>query len=93
MKELAAYLLLVLAGKEGIAAADVSAVITASGGEADDEKINTLITELEGKDIHELLAKGDKDLKSVVGAAVAAGEFLRRRSNDLFFGLSQIYLP
>lgn len=78
MKELAAYLLLVLAGKEGIAAADVSGVITAAGGEADEEKINSLITELDGKDIHELLAKGDKELKSVVGAAVAAGKFLIR---------------
>ena len=71
MKHLAAYLLLVLGGNVTPSADDVTAVITASGGEVDADKLAALITDLEGKDIHELLAKGDKDLKSVVGVAAA----------------------
>ena len=71
MKHLAAYLLLVLGGNATPSADDVTAVITASGGEVDADKLAALITDLEGKDIHELLAKGDKDLKSVVGVSAA----------------------
>ena len=52
-------------------------VITAAGGEVDAEKLAALISDLEGKDIHELLAKGDKDLKSVVGVAAASGIIFR----------------
>ena len=48
MKELAAYLLLTLSGKEGIVADDISAVITAAGGESDADKITALLTDLEG---------------------------------------------
>jgi large subunit ribosomal protein LP2 len=75
MKELAAYLLLVLSGKDSITSEDISAVVVAAGAEADDDKITALLKDLDGKDIHELLEKGDNDLKSVVGVAgpVAAG--------------------
>mmetsp|Transcript_5533 Transcript_5533/g.4980 ORF Transcript_5533/g.4980 Transcript_5533/m.4980 type:complete len:120 (+) Transcript_5533:21-380(+) len=69
MKHLAAYILLVLGGNETPSADDVIKVITSVGGEADEEKLTTLITDLEGKDIHELLAKGESDLKSVVGVS------------------------
>ena len=48
MKELAAYLLCKVGGKEG-SSAEISAVIAAGGGEADEEKITTLLAELEGK--------------------------------------------
>ena len=72
MKLLAAYVLLILGGKEAPTAEDVSGLITATGGEVDEEKLTVLLSDLEGKDIHELLAKGDKDLKSVVGSAAPA---------------------
>ena len=72
MKLLAAYVLLILGGKESPSAEDVTALITAAGGEVDEEKLTVLLSDLEGKDIHELLAKGDNDLKSVVGAAAPA---------------------
>lgn len=58
MKYLAAYLLLVIGGNATPSAADVSAVITAAGGESDAERVGALITELEGKDINELIAAG-----------------------------------
>ena len=75
MKLLAAYLLLVLGGNATPSAEDVTAVITSAGGEADEAQLATLFADLEGKDVAELLAKGEKDLKSVVGvsAAPAAG--------------------
>ena len=58
MKYLAAYLLLVIGGNATPSAEDVAAVITSVGGEADDARIASLLTELEGKDIHELIAAG-----------------------------------
>jgi large subunit ribosomal protein LP2 len=79
MKHIAAYALLVVGGKEAPSADDVKAVITAAGGEADEEQLTKLFAELEGKSIHELLSAGETKLKSVVsvggggGAAPAAG--------------------
>ena len=60
MRYLAAYVLLVLGGNATPSAEQVSAVITAAGGEADEAALATLIGDLEGKDIHELLAKVTK---------------------------------
>ncbi|KAL7763227.1 hypothetical protein ACKLNR_006585 [Fusarium oxysporum f. sp. zingiberi] len=82
MKHLAAYLLLGLGGNTSPSAADVKAVLESVGIEADDERLNTLISELEGKDIQELIAEGSEKLASVpsggaggaaAGAAAAAG--------------------
>ena len=42
----------------------VAAVVVAAGGEADETQLALLFTNLEGKDIHELLAKGEVDLKN-----------------------------
>lgn len=69
MKYLAAYVLLLLGGNESPSAEDITKLITSVGGEADDAKLTTLLSDLEGKDIHELLANGEKELKSVVGVA------------------------
>ncbi len=57
MRHLAAYVLLVIGGNATPSAEQVSAVITAAGGEADQASLDALIADLEGKDIHELLAK------------------------------------
>ena len=48
----------VIGGNATPSADDVSAVITAAGGESDAERAAALITELEGKDINELIASG-----------------------------------
>ncbi|KLO92742.1 putative ribosomal protein P2 [Fusarium fujikuroi] len=64
MKHLAAYLLLGLGGNPSPSAADVKAVLESVGIEADDERLNTLISELEGKDIQELIAEGSEKLAS-----------------------------
>jgi len=55
MKHLAAYLLLGLGGNASPSAADVKTVLESVGIEADDERLEKLIAELEGKDINEVL--------------------------------------
>ncbi|KAL0936466.1 60S acidic ribosomal protein P2 [Colletotrichum truncatum] len=77
MKHLAAYLLLGLGGNASPSAKDVKAVLESVGIEADDERLNKLISELEGKDINELISEGSSKLASVpsggAGGAAPAG--------------------
>jgi len=54
MKHLAAYLLLGLGGNASPSADDVKAVLESVGIEADQERLDKLISELEGKDINEV---------------------------------------
>lgn len=54
MKHLAAYLLLGLAGNASPSAEDIKGVLSSVGIEADEERLNSLISELEGKDINEV---------------------------------------
>nr|AAB48041.1 ribosomal P2 phosphoprotein [Alternaria alternata] len=77
MKHLAAYLLLGLGGNTSPSAADVKAVLESVGIEADSDRLDKLISELEGKDINELIASGPEKLASVpsggAGGAAASG--------------------
>ncbi|PSN63075.1 ribosomal protein 60S [Corynespora cassiicola Philippines] len=77
MKHLAAYLLLGLGGNTSPSAADIKSVLESVGIEADDERLNKLISELEGKDINELISEGSAKLASVpsggAGGAAAGG--------------------
>jgi large subunit ribosomal protein LP2 len=52
MRHIAAYLLLVIGGNTSPTAKDVKKVLDAVGIEADDERLDTLISELKGKDIN-----------------------------------------
>ncbi|KAL4743740.1 hypothetical protein BDV11DRAFT_177260 [Aspergillus similis] len=54
MKHLAAYLLLALAGNESPSASDIKEVLSSVGVDADDERLEKLIAELQGKDINEV---------------------------------------
>ena len=54
MKHLAAYLLLGLAGNSSPSAEDIKGVLSAVGIESDDDRLNQLLSELEGKDINEV---------------------------------------
>ncbi|KAI5455079.1 60S acidic ribosomal protein P2 [Naganishia albida] len=74
MKHVAAYLLLQLGGNTSPSAADITSLLEAGGVEADSSRIEKLISELEGKDIQELIAEGQTKLASVPsgGAAPAA---------------------
>lgn len=52
MRHIAAYLLLQIGGNASPSADDVKKVLSAVGIEADDDRLDTLISELEGKDIN-----------------------------------------
>lgn len=54
MKHLAAYLLLGLAGNDSPSADDIKGVLGAAGIDADEDRLTTLLKELEGKDINEV---------------------------------------
>jgi large subunit ribosomal protein LP2 len=52
MRYIAAYLLLKIAGNESPTAADVTKVIQSVGIEVEKDRLNSLISELNGKDIN-----------------------------------------
>ena len=54
MKHLAAYMLLGLAGNTSPSADDVKEVLGAVGIEADEERLTSLLSELDGKDINQV---------------------------------------
>lgn len=54
MKHLAAYLLLGLGGNTSPSAKDVKTVLSSVGIDADDERLDKLISELEGKDLQDV---------------------------------------
>ncbi|KAF9596977.1 hypothetical protein IFM89_014691 [Coptis chinensis] len=75
MKVVAAYLLALLGGKSQPSATDLKSILGSVGAEADDDKIELLLSQVKGKDITELIASGREKLASVPsgggGAAVA----------------------
>ncbi|CAL1714709.1 unnamed protein product [Somion occarium] len=72
MRHIAAYLLLQIGGNTSPSAADVKKVLSAVGIEADDERLDKLISELKGKDVNALITEGSAKLASVPsGGAVA----------------------
>lgn len=54
MKYMAAYLLLGLAGNTSPSAEDIKTVLSSVGIDADEERLSTLLKELDGKDINEV---------------------------------------
>ncbi|KAJ5485147.1 60S acidic ribosomal protein P2 [Penicillium diatomitis] len=77
MKHLAAYLLLALAGNESPSASDIKEVLSSVGIDADSERLEKVVAELQGKNIQDLISEGSSKLASVpsggAGAAPAAG--------------------
>ncbi|KAF5772756.1 putative ribosomal protein L12 family [Helianthus annuus] len=76
MKVVAAYLLALLGGNTSPSAEDLKKILGSVGADADDDKIELLLSEVKGKDITELIASGREKLASVPsgggGVAVAA---------------------
>ena len=54
MKYMAAYLLPGLAGNSSPSAEDIKTVLSSVGIDADEERLSSLLKELEGKDINEV---------------------------------------
>ncbi|EGD73769.1 60S acidic ribosomal protein P2 [Salpingoeca rosetta] len=74
MRYVAAYLLAALGGNEAPSAADIKKILDAVGASCDDDQLNTVISELKGKVIEEVIADGREKLASVPsGGAVVAG--------------------
>lgn len=75
MQEVAAYLLLVLGGKEAPSADDVKSVLAAAGNEEPSEdSINALVGDMAGKSVNDLLAEGMEKLKDVpIGGSGGGG--------------------
>ncbi|KAJ0976314.1 hypothetical protein J5N97_018279 [Dioscorea zingiberensis] len=74
MKVIAAYLLAVLGGNLSPSAEDLKGILGSVGAEADDDRIEFLLSEVKGKDITELIAIGREKFASVPsggGAAIA----------------------
>uniref|UniRef100_A0A9J7WXG2 Large ribosomal subunit protein P2 n=1 Tax=Cyprinus carpio carpio TaxID=630221 RepID=A0A9J7WXG2_CYPCA len=72
MRYVAAYLLAVLGGNSNPSAKDIKNILGSVGIEADDERLNKVISELNGKDINEVMNAGLSKLASVpAGGAVA----------------------
>jgi ribosomal protein L12E/L44/L45/RPP1/RPP2 len=73
MKHMAAYLMLVIGGNESPTADDVSKALSSVGVEADSEQLNKLISELEGKELSEILASGEGLLAKFGGGGGGGG--------------------
>ncbi|NP_001297836.1 60S acidic ribosomal protein P2 [Esox lucius] len=72
MRYVAAYLLAVLGGNTSPSAKDIKGILGSVGIEADDQRLNKVISELNGKDINEVLNAGMSKLASVpAGGAVS----------------------
>ncbi|GLT89946.1 hypothetical protein SLE2022_079040 [Rubroshorea leprosula] len=76
MKVVAAYLLAVLGGNATPSADDIKHILGSVGADADEDRIELFLSQVEGKDITELIAAGREKLASVpsggAGVAVAA---------------------
>ncbi|KAM8975169.1 uncharacterized protein RCH25_048955 [Pelodytes ibericus] len=73
MRYVAAYLLAALGGNNNPSAKDLKKILSSVGIEADDERVNKVISELGGKDLESVVNSGLSKLSSVpCGAAVAA---------------------
>ena len=62
MKEMAVYLMLVLGGNATPSKDDVTKAMSAVGMEADDARLSALVSELEGKDLDEIMEAGKERL-------------------------------
>ncbi|KAB2066242.1 hypothetical protein ERO13_A09G138000v2 [Gossypium hirsutum] len=75
MKVVAAYLLAVLGGNASPSADDLKNILASVGADAEEERLQLLLSEVKGKDITELIASGREKLASVPsggGVAVVA---------------------
>mmetsp|Transcript_21759 Transcript_21759/g.28136 ORF Transcript_21759/g.28136 Transcript_21759/m.28136 type:complete len:118 (+) Transcript_21759:155-508(+) len=72
MKELAVYLLLQLGGTESPTKDDMEKALSSVGVEMDSAQCDRLLTDLEGKDLAEVMASG-KDMLTTFGGGGGGG--------------------
>mmetsp|Transcript_65816 Transcript_65816/g.136183 ORF Transcript_65816/g.136183 Transcript_65816/m.136183 type:complete len:114 (+) Transcript_65816:104-445(+) len=76
MKYVGAYLMAALAGNESPSADDIKKILESVESEYDEEIASKLVSQMEGKAIHEVVAAGKEKLKGFGGGgggAVAVG--------------------
>eukprot|EP00469_Lotharella_globosa_P013071 CAMPEP_0167788308 /NCGR_PEP_ID=MMETSP0111_2-20121227/9962_1 /TAXON_ID=91324 /ORGANISM="Lotharella globosa, Strain CCCM811" /LENGTH=110 /DNA_ID=CAMNT_0007680159 /DNA_START=27 /DNA_END=359 /DNA_ORIENTATION=+ len=75
MRIIGAYMLAVMGGNEKPDAAAVSAILDAIGEKADEERMKLFFSQIEGKDLAEVIEEGSKKLGAMggVGGGGAAG--------------------
>eukprot|EP00069_Balaena_mysticetus_P013879 bmy_22160T0 len=97
MHYVASYLLAALGGNTSPSAKDIKKILDSVGIEADDDQLNKVISELNGKNIEDVIAQGIRKLASVpsgrpvaVSAAPVAAEEKKEESeesdDDMGFG-------
>ena len=59
MRYVAAYLLAVLGGNKNPSQNDITKILSSVGIEVDSDKLNKVVSELNGKSIEELITKGN----------------------------------
>ncbi|EJD07624.1 ribosomal protein 60S [Fomitiporia mediterranea MF3/22] len=72
MRYIAAYLLLQIGGKSSPSTDDIKHVLGSVGADVDDDRLSKLLSELEGKDIAELITEGSSKFASVPSAGAVA---------------------
>ena len=74
MRYVAAYLLANLGGNDSPSANDIKKILESVGVNVDDEKLNKVVSELNGKDINEVIAAGKEKLAGIpTGGVVSSG--------------------
>lgn len=73
MKYVAVYLMLKLGGKEKPTADEITSVLGEVGIEADQQELGRLMSDLEGKDVDELMAYGQSKLSGCGGGGGGSG--------------------
>ncbi|KAM6942858.1 large ribosomal subunit protein P2-like isoform 1-T1 [Xenentodon cancila] len=85
MRYVAAYLLAALGGNENPAAKDIKKILESVGIEADDTRLEKVISELKGKNVDEVIASGYGKLASMpAGGAVAVASSAAAGSGAAF---------
>ncbi|EPY53728.1 60S acidic ribosomal protein P2B subunit [Schizosaccharomyces cryophilus OY26] len=72
MKYLAAYLLLTVGGKASPSTSDIETVLSTVGIESESARVESLLNELQGKNLEELIAAGNEKLATVPSGGAAA---------------------
>ncbi|KAK6192802.1 hypothetical protein SNE40_004213 [Patella caerulea] len=69
MRYLAAYVLSVLGGKESPTEENIQTILGSVGVDCDSDRVSMVIKQLQGKNIEEIISKGQSLLASVSGAS------------------------
>ena len=70
---MAAYLLANLGGNDSPSANDIKKILESVGVNVDDEKLNKVVSELNGKDVNEVIAAGKEKLAGIPTGGVVSG--------------------